>query len=63
MDIARCSLAELVNDPLIALVMTSDRVDRCELKVLLERLVRNRLKDAGSIDPCRPQLLRTRTAP
>ena len=35
MDIAGCSLAELMNDPLIGLVMKSDGVDRRELKLLL----------------------------
>ena len=40
MDIARCSLAELVDDPLIGLVMKSDGVDRRELKLLLEQVAR-----------------------
>lgn len=38
MAIAECSLAELVEDPLIGLVMQSDGVDRCELELLLERV-------------------------
>ena len=40
MDIARYSLAELVDDPLIRLVMKSDGVDRHELKLLLEQVAR-----------------------
>ena len=42
MDIAECSLAELMQDPLVGLVMKSDGVDRCELEVLFERVVRER---------------------
>ena len=38
MDITGCSLAELVDDPLIDLVMKSDGVDRCDLELLLERV-------------------------
>jgi hypothetical protein len=37
-DIAECSLAELVKDPLIGLVMKSDGIDRRELEALLERV-------------------------
>jgi len=40
MDIAECSLAELMDDPLIGLIMESDGVDRRELELLLERAVR-----------------------
>ena len=40
MDIAQWSLAELVDDPLIGLVMKSDGVDRRELKLLLEQVAR-----------------------
>ena len=40
MDIAQCSLPELVDDPLIRLVMKSDRVDRLELVLLLEQVAR-----------------------
>ena len=43
MDIAGCSLAELINDPLTGLVMKSDGVDRRELQALLERVARKRL--------------------
>jgi len=39
-DIAECSLAELVQDPLIALLMKSDGVDRCDLESLLKRVAR-----------------------
>ena len=38
MGITRCSLAELVDDPLIGLVMKSEGVDRRELKLLREQV-------------------------
>ena len=38
MDIAGYSLAELMNDPLIGLIMKSDGVDRHELKLLLAQV-------------------------
>jgi hypothetical protein len=38
MAIAECSLAELMEDPLVGLVMQSDGVDRCELELLFERV-------------------------
>ena len=44
--IAQCSLAELMADPLIGLVMKSDGVDRRDLELLLERVARER---AGTI--------------
>jgi hypothetical protein len=47
MDIAECSLAELMEDPLVGLVMESDGVDRCELELIFERVVRER-SGAGS---------------
>ena len=40
MNITGCSLAELMDDPLIDLIMKSDRVDRRELELLLERAAR-----------------------
>jgi hypothetical protein len=40
MDIAQCSLAQLIDDPLIGLIMKSDGVDRGELELLLERVAR-----------------------
>jgi hypothetical protein len=42
MAIAECSLAELMEDPLVCLVMQSDGVDRCELELLFERVGRRR---------------------
>jgi hypothetical protein len=42
MDIAECSLAELMQDPLVGLIMKSDGVDRSELELLFERVVRER---------------------
>jgi hypothetical protein len=44
--IAQCSLAELMADPLIGLVMKSDGVDRRDLELLLERVAWER---AGAI--------------
>jgi hypothetical protein len=38
MAVAECSLAELIEDPLVHLVMKSDGVDRCELELLFERV-------------------------
>jgi hypothetical protein len=38
--ITQCSLAELMADPLIGLVMKSDGVDRRDLQLLLERVAR-----------------------
>jgi hypothetical protein len=43
--IAECSLAELVADPLIGLMMKSDGVDRRSVELLFERLARERLGD------------------
>ena len=40
MGFAGCSLAELIYDPLIGLVIKSDGVDRRELGLLLERAAR-----------------------
>ena len=42
MDIAGCSLVELIDDPLIRLVMNSDGVRRRELELLFERVARER---------------------
>jgi hypothetical protein len=42
MAIAESSLAELMEDPLVGLVMKSDRVDRCELELLFKRVGRGR---------------------
>jgi hypothetical protein len=47
MDITECSLAELMEDPLVGLVMKSDKVDRCELELLLDRVVRERIYAEG----------------
>ena len=55
MDIAGFSLAELVDDPLIGLVMKSDGVERCELELLLKRIARQRLQPAGVAKPARPR--------
>jgi hypothetical protein len=37
-----CTLAELVRDPLIGLVMQSDGVDRHSIELLFERIARER---------------------
>ena len=63
MDITGCSLAELVDDPLIGLVMKSDRVDRREHELLLEPVARERLRAAPLGEPCRARLLTTETVP
>ena len=52
-----CSLAELVGDPLIGLVMKSDGVERSELERLLQRVARERLQAKGLANPRRPRLL------
>jgi len=62
MDITGCSLAELVDDPLIGLVMKSDGVDRCELELLLARVARERLRATRPANP-QPGRLTTETAP
>jgi hypothetical protein len=63
MDIAGCSLAELINDPLTGLVMKSDGVDRRELQALLERVARKRLLATRLANPCWPRPLTAETAP
>ena len=64
MDITGCSLTELVDDPLICLVMKSDRVDRCEHKLLLERVARDRASGINRADlgVCCSRLPTTETA-
>ena len=57
MDIAQGSLAELVDDPLIGLVMKSDGVDRRELELLLEQVTRA-IADNPARTPTRAQVLR-----
>jgi len=42
MDILQCSLTELVDDPLIGLVMKSDGVDRRTIELLFARIARER---------------------
>jgi hypothetical protein len=39
---AHCTLAELVRDPLIGLLMHSDGVDRHSVELLFERIARER---------------------
>jgi hypothetical protein len=63
MDIAGCSLVELVDDPLIGLVMKSDGVDRRELELLLERVACERFRATRLTNPCRPLRPTTETAP
>jgi len=57
MDIAGCSLAELIDDPLTGLVMKSDGVDRRELELLLEQVARKRLLAIQLANSCRRRLL------
>ena len=56
MEIAGCSLAELIDDPLTGLIMKSDGVHRHELKLLLEQVARKRLLATQLANPCRPRL-------
>jgi hypothetical protein len=63
MDIAGCSLIELVDDPLIGLVMKSDRVDRRELELLLERVAGERVRASQLASSRRFELSITPTAP
>ena len=57
MDIFECSLAELMDDPLIGLVMKSDGVDRRELELLLSRIPRLGLPAIQHANPRRAGLL------
>ena len=41
-----CTLAELVRDPLVGLVMKSDGVDGRSIELLFERIARERPKEA-----------------
>jgi hypothetical protein len=43
--IAEYSLAELVEDPLVGLLMKSDGVDRRSIELLFERVARERARD------------------
>jgi hypothetical protein len=63
MDITGCSLAELVDDPLIGRVMKSDGVDRRELNLLLEQVAGERLPATRFASPCRPRPPTTQAAP
>ena len=45
-DIAQCSLTELVEDPLIGLMMRSDGVDRRSIELLIARVSRERAQAA-----------------
>ena len=47
MDIAECSLAELIEDPLVGLVMASYGVDPGELELLFDRVGRERMRAEG----------------
>ena len=63
MEIAARSLAELIDDPLIGLVMKSDGVDRHELELLLARVARKRLLATRLANPYLPRPLTMETAP
>jgi hypothetical protein len=49
---AEYSLAELVEDPLVGLVMKSDGVDRRCLELLFERVARELTRDADGERSC-----------
>jgi hypothetical protein len=63
MDIAECSLIELMDDPLIGLVMRSDAVDRHELELLIARIARQRWPASAPANSSGPWLLTVETAP
>ena len=63
MDIAGCSLAELVDDPLIGLVMKRDGVERRKLELLLERIAGERSQATRLGMPCRSQPPKAGTLP
>ena len=67
MDIvtAECSLADLVHDPLIGLVMKSGGVDPAALEPLLEQVARDQASRINRTDlgVCCSRLLTTETAP
>ena len=64
MDIvtAECSLAELLHDPLIGLVMKSDGIHPGELELLLERVARDRASGINQIELAVCPRLSTETA-
>jgi hypothetical protein len=45
--IVECSFAELVEDPLVGLLMKSDGVDRRSLELLFDWVARARVSDLG----------------
>jgi hypothetical protein len=47
--IEECSLTELVEDPLVGLVMKSDGVDRHSVEALFERVARERALDLQDV--------------
>jgi hypothetical protein len=57
MDVAECSLADLMDDPLVGLVMKSDGVNRAELKPFFERVARAIASDLAA-NPRRPPCVR-----
>jgi hypothetical protein len=52
--IAEFSLADLVGDPLVGLMMKSDGVDRRSVELLFERVARDRAQDLSSVQPGLP---------
>jgi hypothetical protein len=63
MDITGSSLAELVKDPLIDLVMKSEGAERSKLERLLQPVARERSRAKGLGNLWRPRLLTTETVP
>jgi len=63
MNIAGCSLAELIDDPLINLLMKSDGVDRREVKLLLERAAGRECKRSDLQNAGRPPQRQTGSGP
>lgn len=48
-NIAECSLTELVEDPLIGLMMKSDGVDRRSIELLFERIGKERIRGSEGL--------------
>jgi hypothetical protein len=49
--IAECSLADLVEDPLVGLLMESDGVDRRSIELLFEQIAQERVRAVHGLRP------------
>jgi hypothetical protein len=59
--IAECSLADLVEDPLVGLMMRSDGVDRHTVELLFERVAQARDVDGACSRPQDEEIPRCRS--